>query len=1056
MTAMKARAIASSSRERPAQALPRRGAASPESSLGNRRLKDVVQRSSGSTGGSSLSRWVAPSNHAPPEPAPPRGPHEPRLRLAAVSHRVQRLCSRCEDDDSCREPRVQRLALPGVRVGLNDDPLEREAEHFATRLFGTAATTAPEVPANDPPMTPAPSPTSSRLASGGQPLPAFVRSFFERCAGADLGDVRVHLGPASARLNRELDAEAFTYANHVWLSSDEQLGANRTMAHELAHVVQQTAPARLARSPLLTAAPRGVQRRRPRTQGDDRSLALWQLTAMVRFANAMQELEERNPPLARLLRQIDAAFRSAALTRARAIEAPLDVWVTRMVATEFEPTTILGWLRTLIRGLNSLSSRWRAEAPLLNQLIDRAFADPVVRTAAEIDRANAQVRRARASRRALRGTVRRFLRRRMADLRATPSLVWVEMRESLLLPELHDDRGITGYITELRSSDRPLSDLLRLLRDRPHSLRSSESEAQRFLALAFLGEWADEVASPQHLRQTEAARLTGAGETSVETEVAGTAVDTAITLIPFVDQLADLRDLSAHVFALGNFSGNRPREYRSAMRWISVVLTLVGLVPEVGSALRGVGNMIRRVSVRLSGAVAPVVQRLLDPVGRFIRTYTPHALPFVEGLLVRIRSGWDSIAGTVRRRWHEASATVSRWLDNALVRVTPIGQRVRRTWAQVQEAADPAIQAALNRLKRYWEPLFEALSRALRPAQRAIAETAQAARRRWAAARDALRSPDARLRRADEALGGADQASAAARAADRDGAERVAEGGPAPSGRRSEPMAHETAPSRPVLQAPELTPRQRELLRESNTMDSVSGPHLDNELEVLSGSTGWQRSTHPDYATELVLGNHTWRRRSDGTVCRFSPDPPSLCVPRSAAVETRPTRRGHVQRERPLSSGNRGVRVENPGGGAGSLILAADGTVLSYTGRIVRGDLGRHGARTGTHTTISARRRVRQLGRETDDAGHVLARIFGGIGGSSGRMVIPLSPTLNRVWMRNFEMDLAALVESSANIRAINYRVRAVYRPGDTRPYGVRLTVWVNGQYYRGGLFPNR
>jgi hypothetical protein len=203
---------------------------------------------------------------------------------------------------------------------------------------------------------------------------------------------------------------------------------------------------------------------------------------------------------------------------------------------------------------------------------------------------------------------------------------------------------------------------------------------------------------------------------------------------------------------------------------------------------------------------------------------------------------------------------------------------------------------------------------------------------------------------------------------------------------------------------------------------------------------------------EIRAGRHTYRRSERGQWCRHTN--PIICVTNPAhnaeidraVIVSRPTRAGHVQHERALSSGNIGIRVENPGGGFGRLIIAEDGRVLSYTGRIVADDLGVSGARTGTHTTIAARRFVRRLGNPNDDAGHALARMFGGVGGRRGRMVLPLGQHANRVLMREFEMRLARLVSASSPTDRIHYRLRAVYRPGQTRPLGVRLTAWINDQ----------
>ena len=77
---------------------------------------------------------------------------------------------------------------------------------------------------------------------GGQPLPSALRSFFEPRFGRDFSGVRVHTGTVARKMNEELQARAFTYGTGIWLGKGETVSASATMAHELAHVVQQTSP----------------------------------------------------------------------------------------------------------------------------------------------------------------------------------------------------------------------------------------------------------------------------------------------------------------------------------------------------------------------------------------------------------------------------------------------------------------------------------------------------------------------------------------------------------------------------------------------------------------------------------------------------------------------------------------------------------------------------------------------------------------------------------------------------------------------------------------------
>jgi Domain of unknown function (DUF4157) len=86
----------------------------------------------------------------------------------------------------------------------------------------------------------------SRLAAGrgnGQPLSSEVRVFMEERFGADFGAVRVHTGREAAGLSHQIQAQAFTHGNDIYLDSGRYEpgtdAGKRLLAHELTHVVQQ-------------------------------------------------------------------------------------------------------------------------------------------------------------------------------------------------------------------------------------------------------------------------------------------------------------------------------------------------------------------------------------------------------------------------------------------------------------------------------------------------------------------------------------------------------------------------------------------------------------------------------------------------------------------------------------------------------------------------------------------------------------------------------------------------------------------------------------------------
>lgn len=79
--------------------------------------------------------------------------------------------------------------------------------------------------------------------TSGQRLPPATRQSFEARFATDFSDVRVHADPTAHRLNRQLEAHAFTSGRDIYFSSGRYqpgtASGHRLLAHELAHVVQQ-------------------------------------------------------------------------------------------------------------------------------------------------------------------------------------------------------------------------------------------------------------------------------------------------------------------------------------------------------------------------------------------------------------------------------------------------------------------------------------------------------------------------------------------------------------------------------------------------------------------------------------------------------------------------------------------------------------------------------------------------------------------------------------------------------------------------------------------------
>ena len=100
-----------------------------------------------------------------------------------------------------------------------------------------AATPAP-VTAPGASSAPASKPAAQAVNSigSGRRMNRSERAFYEPRFNRDFSDVRIHDGPTAARATRALDARAFAHGRDIAFAPGEK--TPKTMAHELAHVVQ--------------------------------------------------------------------------------------------------------------------------------------------------------------------------------------------------------------------------------------------------------------------------------------------------------------------------------------------------------------------------------------------------------------------------------------------------------------------------------------------------------------------------------------------------------------------------------------------------------------------------------------------------------------------------------------------------------------------------------------------------------------------------------------------------------------------------------------------------
>ena len=157
---------------------------------------------------------------------------------------------------------------PRLEIGAVNDPLEREADTVAERVMRMPDIESIPVDIDgglvspEPPKSPighvkakassasASTQTSPQLEyslnslnSGGTPLDASSRAFFEPRFGQDFSQVRLHTDAHAARMADSLHARAFTLGSSIAFAANSYsfntTAGRNLLGHELAHVVQQ-------------------------------------------------------------------------------------------------------------------------------------------------------------------------------------------------------------------------------------------------------------------------------------------------------------------------------------------------------------------------------------------------------------------------------------------------------------------------------------------------------------------------------------------------------------------------------------------------------------------------------------------------------------------------------------------------------------------------------------------------------------------------------------------------------------------------------------------------
>ncbi len=87
------------------------------------------------------------------------------------------------------------------------------------------------------------SPESHVASCSGQALSSSTKNYFEPRFGKKFNDIKVHTCNTAVQMNRDLNAQAFTYGNNIFFNkgkyNPEASDGKKLLAHELTHTIQQ-------------------------------------------------------------------------------------------------------------------------------------------------------------------------------------------------------------------------------------------------------------------------------------------------------------------------------------------------------------------------------------------------------------------------------------------------------------------------------------------------------------------------------------------------------------------------------------------------------------------------------------------------------------------------------------------------------------------------------------------------------------------------------------------------------------------------------------------------
>jgi hypothetical protein len=187
------------------------------------------------------------------------------------------------------------------------------------------------------------------------------------------------------------------------------------------------------------------------------------------------------------------------------------------------------------------------------------------------------------------------------------------------------------------------------------------------------------------------------GEFNEDPTFAMIGVDLGVSLIPIADQASDVRDIAAHLYYMIFQS-----QYDRFMRWLGLAFTLIGLVPEVGSAIKGASKFIIK-------GVREVLSHLSDLL-RPLQGLLPEIIDF--GRLHRyISSNWDRWVAFGINVWNRTLERITRIINAVPAFVSSRLQPISMATTYIRNLAPQKLREGFAWVRTQWDDIAERLGR---------------------------------------------------------------------------------------------------------------------------------------------------------------------------------------------------------------------------------------------------------------------------------------------------------------------------------------------------------